>query len=99
MVKETLLQKLSITIMFLAFIAFWVWVPDFFLTQEECKQQTPRAITSGLCSESEMKPNGFLESREPTRMGIGVHDYSVAQEEKPVPSRVSVYDQSCYRGR
>jgi hypothetical protein len=51
-VKETLLEKLSITIMFLAFIAFWVWVPDFFLTKEECQQQTPHAITSGLCTKA-----------------------------------------------
>ena len=55
MVKETLLEKLSITIMLLAIIAFWVWVPDFFLTQEECQQQTPHAITSGLCNEAKSK--------------------------------------------
>jgi hypothetical protein len=51
-VKETLLEKLSITIMLLAFIAFWVWVPDFFLTQEECQHQTLQAITSGLCTKA-----------------------------------------------
>ena len=50
--EETLLQKLIIGTMFIAFIAFWVWVPDFFLTEEECKQQTPHAITSGLCTKA-----------------------------------------------
>ena len=50
MVEEQLLQKLIIGTMFIAFIAFWVWVPDFLLTEEECRQQTPHAITSGLCT-------------------------------------------------
>ena len=55
MVEETLLDKVIIGTMFLAFIAFWVWVPNFFLTDEECKQQTPHAITSGLCIEPKAK--------------------------------------------
>ena len=55
MVEETLLQKTIIGTMFIAFIAFWVWVPNFMLTEEECKQQTPQAFTSGLCIEPKAK--------------------------------------------
>jgi len=54
-VEETLLDKVIIGTMFIAFLAFWVWVPNFMLTEEECKQQLPQAITSGLCSESKAK--------------------------------------------
>ena len=55
MVEETLLDRVIIGTMFIAFIVFWVWVPNFMLTEEECKQQTPQAITSGLCSEPKAK--------------------------------------------
>ena len=55
MVEETLLQKTIIGTMFIAFLLFWMWVPDFFLTEEECKQQTPHAITSGLCTKAKAK--------------------------------------------
>ena len=55
MVEETLLDRVIIGTMFIAFIVFWVWVPNFMLTEEECKQQTPHAITSGLCSETKAK--------------------------------------------
>ena len=55
MVEESLLDKVIIGTMFIAFIVFWVWVPNFMLTEEECKQQTPQAITSGLCSEPKAK--------------------------------------------
>ena len=49
--EESLLQKMVIGIMFIAFLVFWMWVPDFILTEDECLQQNPRAITIGLCSE------------------------------------------------
>jgi hypothetical protein len=52
MKEESLLQKVVIGIMFIAFLVFWMWVPDFLLTEEECRQQTTHAITSGLCSET-----------------------------------------------
>jgi hypothetical protein len=53
--EETALQKFILVIIFIAFLMFWMWVPDFTLTEEECKQQTPHAITSGLCSEPKAK--------------------------------------------
>ena len=53
--EETLLEKVIIGILFIAFTAFWVWFPDFLLTEEECKQQTPHAITSVLCNEPKAK--------------------------------------------
>ena len=53
--EETALQKFILGIMFIGFLVLWMWVPDFTLTEEECKQQTPRAITSGLCSEPKAK--------------------------------------------
>ena len=55
MVKETLLDKVIIGTMFIAFTAFWVWVPNFLLTEEECRRQTPQAFTSGLCTEPKAK--------------------------------------------
>jgi len=53
--EETLIQKVTIGIMFLLFLVFWMWVPDFMLTEEQCQQQTPHAITSGLCTEPKAK--------------------------------------------
>jgi len=53
--EETHLQKFLIGIMFIAFLVFWMWVPNFMLTEEECQQQTAQAITSGLCNESKAK--------------------------------------------
>jgi len=53
--EETALQKFLIGIMFIAFLLLWMWVPNFMLTEEECKQQTAQAITSGLCSEPKAK--------------------------------------------
>ena len=53
--EETLIQKITIGIMFIAILFLMVWAPDFILTQEECQQQTPQAITSGLCNETKAK--------------------------------------------
>jgi hypothetical protein len=53
--EETLIHKVTIGIMFLLFLVFWMWVPDFMLTEEQCQQQTPHAITSGLCTEPKAK--------------------------------------------
>ena len=49
--EETLIQKITIGIMFILILVLMVWAPDFVLTEEECLQQSPRAITIGLCSE------------------------------------------------
>jgi len=49
--EETLIQKVTIGIMFVLFLVIWMWVPDFFLTEEECAKQAPQAITIGLCTE------------------------------------------------
>jgi hypothetical protein len=53
--EESLLERFGIAIMFITFLLFWMWVPDFFLTEEECNQQSPRALIIGLCTESEAK--------------------------------------------
>jgi len=50
--EETLIQKITIGIMFILILVLMVWAPDFILTEEECLQQSPRAITIGLCSET-----------------------------------------------
>ena len=47
--EETLLQKVAIGIMFTAFLLFWMWVPDFDLTEQECAQQSARAYTGSIC--------------------------------------------------
>ena len=52
---ETLIQKVTIAIMFIVIVFLMVWAPDFILTEEECKHQTPHAITSGLCIEPKAK--------------------------------------------
>jgi hypothetical protein len=49
--EETLIQKITIGIMFVLVLVLMMWAPDFVLTEEECLQQSPRAITIGLCSE------------------------------------------------
>ncbi len=51
MKEESLLQKMVIGIMFILVLLLAMWVPDFVLTEDECLQQSPRAITIGLCSE------------------------------------------------
>jgi len=53
--EETLIQKVTIGIMFLLFLVFWMWVPDFFLTEEECKMQAPQTVLIGLCTEPKTK--------------------------------------------
>ena len=53
--EETLIQKVTIGIMFVLFLIIWMWVPDFFLTEEECKMQAPYAVLIGLCTESKAK--------------------------------------------
>jgi hypothetical protein len=52
---ETLIQKITIAIMFILVLFIATWAPDFMLTEEECQQQSPRAITIGLCSEPKAK--------------------------------------------
>ena len=52
---ETLIQKITIAIMFILVLFIATWAPDFILTEEECQQQNPRAITIGLCSEPKAK--------------------------------------------
>ena len=53
--EETLIQKITIGIMFILILVLMVWAPDFVLTEEECLQQSPRTITIGLCSEPKAK--------------------------------------------
>jgi len=52
---ETLIQKITIAIMFILVLFIATWAPDFMLTEEECQQQSPHAITIGLCSEPKAK--------------------------------------------
>ena len=53
--EETLIQKITIGIMFVLILVLMMWAPDFVLTEEECLQQSPRTITIGLCSEPKAK--------------------------------------------
>ena len=53
--KESLLQKVVIGIMFIAFLVFWMWVPDFTLDKEDCMKQESSAYVKNLCSESKAK--------------------------------------------
>jgi len=53
--KESALERFFLGIIFITVLVFWMWVPDFTLTEEECQQQTPHAITSGLCTEPKAK--------------------------------------------
>ena len=53
--EETLIQKITIGIMFILVLVLMMWAPDFVLTEEECLQQSPRTITIGLCSEPKAK--------------------------------------------
>ena len=52
---ETLIQKLTVAIMFILILFLMVWAPDFILTEDECLQQNPHAIKIGLCSEPQAK--------------------------------------------
>jgi hypothetical protein len=53
--EETVLQKLIIGIIFIAFLMFWMWVPDFTLDEEDCMKQVSSAYVKNLCSESQPK--------------------------------------------
>jgi hypothetical protein len=55
MKEESLLQKVVIGIMFIAFLVFWMWVPDFTLDEEDCMKQESSAYVKNLCSESKAK--------------------------------------------
>ena len=47
--EEPLLLKVALGIIFIAFLVFWMWIPDFDLTEQECTQQSARAYTGNLC--------------------------------------------------
>jgi len=47
--EETLLEKVVIGTMFIAFLMLWTWMPDFTLTETECAKQDARAYVGGLC--------------------------------------------------
>jgi hypothetical protein len=53
--EETVLQKLIIGIMFIAFLMFWMWVPDFTLDEEDCMKQESSAYVKNICKESQAK--------------------------------------------
>ena len=55
--EETLLEKVAIAIMFIAFLVFWMWVPDFTLSEEDCMKQDSSAYVKNLCSEAKAKAN------------------------------------------
>jgi hypothetical protein len=50
--EETTLQKFVIGIIFIAFLLFWMWVPDFTLTEEDCLKQDSMAYVGDLCKTS-----------------------------------------------
>ncbi len=53
--EETLLQKMVIGTMFILFLTFWTWVPDFTLSEQDCAKQDASAYVGKLCSESKAK--------------------------------------------
>ena len=53
--EETLLEKVAIGIMFIAFLVLMMWVPDFTLDEEDCAKQSTSAYVKNLCSESKAK--------------------------------------------
>jgi len=53
--EETVLQKLIIGIMLIAFLMFWMWVPDFTLDEQDCMKQVSSAYVKNLCSEAQAK--------------------------------------------
>ena len=53
--EETMLQKVILGIMFIAFLVFWMWVPDFTLTEEDCMKQDSSAYVKNICKESQAK--------------------------------------------
>ena len=53
--EETVLQKFIIGIMLIAFVMFWMWVPDFTLDEEDCMKQESSAYVKNLCKESKAK--------------------------------------------
>ena len=53
--EETVLQKLIIGIMLIAFLMFWMWVPDFTLDEQDCMKQESSAYVKNLCKESKAK--------------------------------------------
>ena len=55
MKEETLLEKVAIGIMFIAFLVLMMWVPDFTLDEEDCAKQSTSAYVGKLCSESKAK--------------------------------------------
>ena len=63
--EETLLEKVVIAIMFIGFLAFWMWVPDFTLDEEDCMKQNSSAYVKNLCSESKANENraGFRTNK------------------------------------
>jgi hypothetical protein len=55
MKEESLLQKVAIAIIFIVFLVFWMWVPDFTLDEEDCMKQESSAYVKRLCSEPQAK--------------------------------------------
>lgn len=55
MKEESLLQKAVIGTMIVLVFVLMAWVPDFTLTEKECSNQPPFAITKGFCSELKAK--------------------------------------------
>ena len=53
--EESLLQKIGIGIIFIGFLVFWMWVPDFTLDEEDCMKQVSSAYVKNLCSEPQAK--------------------------------------------
>ena len=48
---ETLIQKITIAILFTVILFLMVWVPDFTLTEDECATQESSAYVRKLCHE------------------------------------------------
>jgi hypothetical protein len=53
--KETLLEKVVITIIFIGALFLMMWVPDFTLDEEDCAKQSTSAYVGKLCNEAKAK--------------------------------------------
>jgi hypothetical protein len=45
----TMLRNVGFAIIGAVFVLLWTWIPDFALTEQECKSQSKQAVVGRLC--------------------------------------------------
>ena len=45
----TMLRNVGFAIICAVFVLLWTWIPDFALTEQECKAQSNQAAVGRLC--------------------------------------------------